>query len=115
MKNVIEYKGYFTKVEYSFEDKVLYGKIEGISDLVTFECETAAEVEDSFKEAVDDYLAFCEDTETEPEKPFKGVFNVRLTPEKHKLAAIGAANEGVTLNQFVCEAVDAKLDTMLLQ
>ena len=109
MKNVIEYKGYFSKVEYSIEDRVLHGRIEGITDLVNFECENASEVEDAFKEAVDDYLAFCEDTGAAPEKPFKGVFNVRLTPAKHRQAAIEAANEGVTLNQFICMAVDEKL------
>ena len=48
MKNVIEYKGYFTKVEYSIEDKVLHGRVEGISDLVNYECENAAEVENAF-------------------------------------------------------------------
>ena len=45
MSNVIQYKGYFTNVEYSQEDQILFGKIEGIRDLVTFECENAGEVE----------------------------------------------------------------------
>ena len=112
MKNVIEYKGYFTKVEYSIEDKVLHGRIEGISDLVNFECGNAAEVESSFREAVDDYLAFCEQTGTEPEKPYKGVFNVRLGPAKHRQMAIEAANEGITLNQLICIAVDEKLERL---
>ena len=109
MKNIIEYKGYYTKVEYSVEDHVLHGKIEGINDLVNFECEKADEVEASFKEAVDDYLAFCEDTGTQPDKPYKGVFNVRLSPELHRLAAMEAANEGITLNQFVAVAVEKSL------
>lgn len=108
-KNVIEYKDYFTKVEYSIEDKVLHGKIEGIRDLVNFECESASEVEDAFKECVDDYLAFCNDNGVEPEKPFKGVFNVRLTPAKHKACAIASANQGISLNQFVATAIDEKL------
>lgn len=30
MSNVIQYKGYFTNVEYSQEDQILFGKIEGI-------------------------------------------------------------------------------------
>ena len=49
MSNVIQYKGYFTNVEYSQEDQILFGKIEGIRDLVTFECENAGEVEQAFK------------------------------------------------------------------
>ena len=109
MNQVIEYKGYFTKVAYSVEDRVLHGKIEGISDLINFECESASEVETAFHEAVDDYLAFCEDLGKDPEKPFKGVLNVRLTPKRHRLAAMQAANEGVSLNQFIVSAVDQRL------
>lgn len=61
MNNVLEYKGYYTKVEYSAEDNVLYGKIEGIRDLVNFECDTLDGVESAFQAAVDDYLALCAD------------------------------------------------------
>lgn len=55
----IEYHGYHTYVRYSAADKVLYGKIEGIKDLVDFESESAVEVENEFHKAVDDYIAFC--------------------------------------------------------
>ena len=44
--NILEYKGYYTKVEYSAEDKVLYGKIEGIKDLVNFESESPEKIEE---------------------------------------------------------------------
>lgn len=68
MSNVIQYKGYFTNVEYSQEDQILFGKIEGIRDLVTFECKNAGEVEQAFKEAVDDYLEFCREDEKKPNR-----------------------------------------------
>ena len=44
MKNVLEYKDYFTRVEYSVEDRVLHGRIEGIQDLVDFKCDQADQV-----------------------------------------------------------------------
>jgi len=114
MKNILEYKGYYTKIEFSIEDKVLHGKIEGINDLVNFEAENAADIEKEFHNAVDDYLEFCERTGTEPSKPYRGVFNIRLTPEKHRLAAKEATNQGITLNQFVCQAVDEKLSRTVM-
>lgn len=55
----IEYRGYHTYVRYSVADKVLYGKIEDIKDLVNFESESATEIENEFHKAVDDYIAFC--------------------------------------------------------
>ena len=70
--NVLEYKGYHTKVEYIAENNILYGKIEGINDLVTFEASDLSSVEKEFHEAVDDYLAFCEAIGQPPEKEYKG-------------------------------------------
>ena len=109
MNNLLTYKGYHTKVEYSIEDRVLHGKIEGLSDLVTFECETLDGVEDAFHEAVDDYLAFCDDIGRAPDKEYNGIFNVRLSPDLHKAAVMEAANSGITLNQYVVNAVTAML------
>ncbi len=109
MKNVLEYKGYYTQIEYDDEDRVLYGKIEGIGDLVNFDSETASGIEDAFHEAVDDYLAFCEEVGKQPDKAYKGSFNVRMSPEMHRQAAYQAAKKGMTLNQFVSNAIAAQL------
>ena len=37
MSNVLEYKGYHTKVQYDAETCILHGKIEGIRDFINFE------------------------------------------------------------------------------
>jgi len=58
--NTIQYNGYYGSVEISLEDNVLYGKLLFISPLITYEGSTAQELESTFKEAVDDYLADCE-------------------------------------------------------
>ena len=105
MTNILEYKGYYTRIEYSVEDGVLYGQIEGIRDLVNFECDDLGGVEQEFHRAVDDYLALCKDLGQEPDKPYKGVFNVRIPPELHKKAAIAAFAKGETLNAFVTHAI----------
>lgn len=57
-QNVLTYKGYSTVIEFDSESKVLYGKIEGIDDLVTFESDSAKEIEKEFHYAVDDWLEF---------------------------------------------------------
>lgn len=111
MRHVLEYKGYYTKVEYSIEDKLLHGKIEGINDLVNFECSSADQVEEKFHEAVDDYLLFCQDIGAEPDKCYKGSFNVRLSPELHRRIAVAAAVQGMSLNQFVANAMERSLAT----
>ena len=57
----ITYKGFRTIVKYSKEDKVYYGRIEDIFDLVDYESENYEGLKRAFHEAVDDYLAFQED------------------------------------------------------
>ena len=42
---VLKYKGYVTKIEFSTEDKCLHGKIDGIADIVTFEADNEHEIE----------------------------------------------------------------------
>lgn len=59
------YKGFRTIVKYSKEDKVYYGKIEDIPDLVNYESENYEGLENAFREAVDDYIAFKEDLNKE--------------------------------------------------
>lgn len=46
--NRFDYKGYYTLIHFDSEDKVLYGKIEGIDDLVTFESDSAKKLKRNF-------------------------------------------------------------------
>lgn len=101
MNNTMEYKGYVGSVEFSEEDGLFYGKVMGIRALISYEGTNAKELVEDFHGAVDDYLALCEGENTEPEKAYKGNFNVRVSPKLHKQAVICAASHQMTLNSFV--------------
>ena len=45
MKNLIEYKGYLGSVEFSSEDEVFFGKVQGIRSLISYEGNTASELQ----------------------------------------------------------------------
>ena len=107
MGNVLEYKGYHTKIKFDSENLVLYGKIEGINDLVTFETSDLHMIKKEFESAVDDYLVFCEEVGKTPEKEYKGTFNVRVTPELHRSLAVMASKNNESLNQTVEKALYA--------
>jgi predicted HicB family RNase H-like nuclease len=106
---LLKYKGYFGSFEASIEDNCLFGKLEFIRSLVTFEGVTVQELERAFKEAVDSYLETCKTQKVEPEKPLKGNFNVRIGQERHIAAAVTAKQIGKNLNQFVSIAIDEAL------
>lgn len=56
--NIIIYKGCITAIHYDVNTKILYGKIENIIDLVTFESDNAQDIIQQFHNAVDDYIHF---------------------------------------------------------
>ncbi|WP_270297426.1 type II toxin-antitoxin system HicB family antitoxin [Eggerthella sinensis] len=107
MGNALQYQGYTALVHYDAEGGYLFGNVSGIRDCVHFEADCATEVVSSFYAAVDEYLAFCAEKGKDPEKPFKGTFNVRVGAELHKRAALKAAEKHESLNQFVIEAIAA--------
>ena len=105
----LEYKGYTGTIEYSSEDNLLYGKVLGITGLISYEGKTGKELEEDFKDTVNDYLVSCNDQGIEPEKPFKGSFNVRLSPKLHQQAALLAMEDKMSLNNFVAESIRERI------
>ena len=103
--NTLKYKGYVGSVGYSEPDKVFFGKLEGIDDLVNYEGESVSELTAAFREAVDDYLIFCEEHGVKPEKSYTGTFNVRISPAIHRDIANLAAEAGISINAFVKKAL----------
>jgi predicted HicB family RNase H-like nuclease len=97
----MQYKGYLGSTEVSIEDGVLFGKLLFIRDLVTYEAETAFGLKAAFEIAVDEYISECIEECREPDKPFKGQFNVRITPQLHRSLAVAASLKEVSLNDYV--------------
>lgn len=106
MNDILEYKGYFANVHFSAEDEIFYGKIIGINDLVSFEGNSVLELKSAFQEAVEDYLDTCKQLNKEPERMYKGTFNIRIPSELHRKASIVAAIKNITLNDLVKTAID---------
>jgi len=110
MYNVVTFKGFIGSVQFSAEDNVFFGKIEGINDLVTFEGETVQELNDAFRYVVEEHIKDCEAQQRPAEKSYKGSFNVRITPNLHRRVAVAAKMQGKSLNSFVKRAVERELE-----
>lgn len=109
MNNIIEYKNYVGSVEFSEKDCVFFGKVLGIHSLVSYEGTNAKELIDDFHNAVNTYLEECKQAGKNPEKSYKGSFNVRVSPELHKNAALYALTHNISLNTFVEESIKEAL------
>jgi predicted HicB family RNase H-like nuclease len=109
MNDILQYKGYYASLNFSSEDEVFYGKLLGIDDLVNFEGASVKELKKAFHEAVDDYLETCEELGKEPNKTYKGSFNIRIPTDLHKAAAIFASVNNISLNDFIRTAINYAL------
>ena len=109
MKDLIKHKDFTGSVHFDSDDNIFYGKIEGINDLITFEGTNVKEIKKSFVEAVDDYIDICKATGKEIFKSYKGSFNIRITPELHRKAVNKSLTMGISLNQFVQQAIEDEL------
>jgi predicted HicB family RNase H-like nuclease len=105
MNTTLKHRGYDGSVLYSAEDKLLHGRILGIRDMVSYGGKSVRSIKKNFREAVDDYLLTCEQEGKEPNVPYKGSFNVRVSPELHQKAARYAEEHDMSLNAVVQEAL----------
>ncbi len=111
--DTLKYKGFLGSVNFSEKDGVFFGKIEGIDGLVNFEGESVSELTNAFHEAVDDYVAYCEEEGIEAHKSYSGSLNIRISPEVHSCIATLAKQAGVSINAFIKTTLEQKVATML--
>lgn len=107
MKNLLRYKGFLGTVEFSDEDNVLFGKVIGIRDHISYEGATIKDLKKDFKEAIDYQIAYCKKTNQPIHKSLTGNFNVRINPELHQQVARASTEKGISLNKYVQEAIQS--------
>lgn len=102
---MLEYKGYIGRVDFNNDSDCFHGEVINTKDVITFQGNTAKQLQKAFKESIEDYLAFCSERGESPDRPFSGKFNVRLDPEIHKKAYLAATLAEQSLNTWVAQAI----------
>ncbi len=87
--SLLQYKGYTARPEYSAEDRIFYGTILEISDMVDFQVENAENLENEFHKAVDAYLVFCAEIGKIPQR------------ERHSMKMITVPELEANLEKYV--------------
>ncbi|KHK02565.1 type II toxin-antitoxin system HicB family antitoxin [Desulfovibrio sp. TomC] len=90
-----EIQGLRRRIQYDAEGRGFHGRVVNIRDTVTFEGASVPEREQALADSVEDSLEFCSERGREPDKPFSGKCNIRLTPQNHRLVATAAKAAGL--------------------
>lgn len=103
---MLEYKGYQGVVEFDSEAGLFHGEVADTRDVITFQGTSVQELEQAFRESVDDYLAFCAERGEDPDRPFSGRLMVRVPSALHRRLFAQAKDEGKSLNQVIREQLE---------
>ena len=106
---MLAYKGYTGQVAYDDEARLFHGEVLHTRDLITFSGTTVDEIEQAFRDSIDEYLAWCAEEGVPAEKPYSGTFNLRISPDLHKELVRHARREGKSLNSFVEEVLQERV------
>lgn len=110
--DIMKYKGYWSRIQYSDEDECFWGEVEGLKHTsISFEGQTVKELKQDFKDAIDTYLSSCKANCDEPEKQCKGSLNVRLGAELHSKAKMKSIEQNISINELIKNAVAMYLKT----
>lgn len=109
MNSMLEYNGYHATITYDADDELFVGQVFGITDSLNFHGSSIEELKQMFAHSIDNYLDLCKQIGKEPEKEFKGSFNVRIPSELHKKISILAAQQKMTLNQYIINALSKSI------
>lgn len=111
MKNALVYKDHAARVEFDADDRIFFGRLAGIRDIVTFHGRTVEELETAFKEVIDHYLETCAKLGDEPNKAYSGKLTLRIPPNVHAAIATAAAVSGKSLNKWVSDILEEAVHT----
>lgn len=65
----MKYKGYEAKIEYDNEDRLFFGRVINIKDIIVFDGLSVDELEQAFHKVIDEYLTDCQALNKNPDKP----------------------------------------------
>ena len=88
------------------EAGIFHGEVVDLKDVITFQGKSVVELEQAFRESIDDYLEFCLERGEEPDKPFSGRLMLRLSAALHRKVYVTALKEGKSLNQWIAERLE---------
>ena len=109
---MMDYKGYIGDVKYDSDAHIFHGEVINTRDVITFQGKSVDELEKAFQDSITDYIEWCTEDGVEPEKPYSGKFNLRISPELHKEIAISAKLLKLSINRFVEKAIKDEISAI---
>ena len=109
VSSYLNYKGYVGSIKRNLQNKDFRGSVVGIKTPITYQGNSVITITENFQNAIDKYLEFCALNNKEPEKSFRGSFNVHIDAELHRKAVLAASKRGMTLNELIEDLIQSSV------
>lgn len=103
MATIMKHGDYLAEIEFDPGIDLFFGCVINLCGPVTFYGKSVEELRKEFAKSIKVYLDVCRERGLEPEKPYAGRFDIRMSPELHRELAAAAARAGKSLNAWVIE------------
>jgi predicted HicB family RNase H-like nuclease len=98
---MLKYKNYSGFVLYDDTARIFHGEVTGLKAVITFQGTTVDEIEQAFRDSIDDYIDWCKERGVEPEKSYSGKFSLRMPSDLYVKIAAQAAQNGMSINTYI--------------
>jgi predicted HicB family RNase H-like nuclease len=85
----------------------------GIQVVIDFYGRTPDELRQGFKRSVDEYLAWCAEEGTRPEKTWLGKLTIRVDEDLRRRLAVAAAASGDSVNAWITSVLGRETKRLL--
>ena len=106
----MSHQGYTARIDFDDRDGIFVGRLLGIRHLISFHADNVGGLRSAFHAAVQDYLDDCAAQGVSPEKPASGKLLLRVSPQVHAQALVASQAAGMSLNQWVGEALQRAIE-----
>ncbi len=106
LTNLLSHKGYFARISFDPSADAFHGRVLGLRDVIDFYGRTPDELREEFRVSVDDYLAWCAEEGSKPEKTWQGKLTLRIGESLRNRISVAAAAHDASINAWITEVLD---------
>ena len=106
LTNVLNYKSYYAQIAYDPSADAFHGRVIGMQDVIDFYGRTPEELRQEFKDSVEEYLAWCKEEGTAPEKTWLGKLTIRVDEDLRRRLTVVAEMAGESVNAWITQLLD---------
>jgi len=111
MNNIMDIDGHRAIISFDPDLNQFRGEFVGLNGGADFYAKSVEALRKEGAHSLKTFLSVCEERGIEPYKSFSGKFVVRVPPNLHARVAEAASAAGVSINQWVQEALEREVRT----